>query len=357
MPFLALALESRGHSATEIGVNGAASALAVLLFSSAVPGVLDRFGTLRSMYGAIAIAALLLLLLPLFPGLYAWFFIRLGIGAAVAVHWIISETWIVSVAPPEKRGRAISFYVTVLVAGFAVGPLLIALMGTEGLAPYLTAAAMISLSAIPLLFVGSCVPSLPPRTPASYRKAFVTAPSVITAAMLAGFTDTAVLTLLPIYGLRIGLEPQTAIVLLSVMLVGSLLLQWPIGWLADHMDRRRLMTGCGVIFVVAPLVLPSVIEQDLWRWPLLFLWGGASLGLYTLALTMLGDRFSPATLAGANAAMVAVYELGATLGPLAGGKGMDAFGPNGLMWVLSGVAFLFLCVAFLRSILRTAEEG
>jgi len=123
------------------------------------------------------------------------------------------------------------------------------------------------------------------------------------------------------------------------------------------MDRRRLMTACGVMFVVAPLIVPFVIDEGIWRWPLLFLWGGASLGLYTLALTMLGDRFPPAALAGANAAMVAVYELGATLGPLTGGRGMDAFGPDGLMWVLSGVAFLFLCLALVRSFFRVAQDS
>ena len=40
----------------------------------------------------------------------------------------------------------------------------------------------------------------------------------------------AVLTLLPLYGLRAGFDQQTAVTLLVVFTAGNLLLQYPLGW-------------------------------------------------------------------------------------------------------------------------------
>ncbi len=347
-PLLALRLEQAGETSGMIGLNAAASAIAVLACGPFVPRLLDGLGVLRALYLATAACAAIILLLPLWQGLGPWFLLRFLLGAFGAVHWIVSETWIISVASDKGRGRIVATYMMVMAGGFACGPLLVTLVGIDGFTPFLIAAALTAVSALPLAFARDAVPRLPPRAKASFVFAFRAAPLLMMAAMLAGFTDMAVIALLPIYGMDLGLPRDGAVQLLTIILIGTMALQLPIGWLADRFDTRRLLVACGVIFLVSPLLLPPVIGEPLYLWPLLIIWGGASIGIYTLALISIGGRFGAAELAGANAAMVALYETGSIFGPLAAGAGLDALGPPGFPLVLVAAAALFLVLALFR---------
>ena len=353
MPLLALLLERDGVDPTWIGLNASMASVAVLVAGPLVPRVLDRFGVLPSLYGSVAAVAAIFLLLPLWYGLGPWFVLRFLLGACGAVHWIICETWILSIPNRANRGRIVALYLTLLSAGFAIGPLLIGLVGLDGWTPFVTSAGLIALSAVPLLLARSSAPRLPPRAPAAFANALRRAPLILAAAVLAGFTDTAHLSLLPIFGLQSGLEREQALLLLSVTLAGSMILQLPIGWLADRVDRRRLLIALGLVMLAVPPALPQLIETGAFLWPALLIWGGASIGLYTLGLTILGDRFAPAEIAGANAAFVAFFEAGSMLGPIAGGAGMDLAGGQGYLLVLAAAAAAFIAFGVLRGVGRT----
>lgn len=356
VPLLALMLERQGYSQSQIGLNAAAGPIAAILMGLFIPRLMRRLGALNAMLWSVSGMVAGFALLPLFTGLWPWFALRFVIGGFGAVQWIVSEVWIVSLAAPGQRGRAISLYMMVLSAGFALGPLVIDQVGIEGDFPLYLAAGMIALSLPFLLLARGLEPQLPASPKAAFRTAFVTAPLVMMAAFLAGFTDQGVLSHLAIYAERRGFSTDLAVLLLSIMVVANLLLQPVIGWLADRSNRRTLLILCGWIFFLVPLGLEFFFEEPFVLWPLLVLWGGASLGIYTVALTILGDRFGPALLPAANAAVVALYQVGAILGPPAGGAGMDAFGNEGLMWVVAGAALLFLLFAAWRNRVRRRES-
>ena len=356
-PLMALMLEAQGYSSSEVGINAMAPALATILLGPLVPWICRRLGFINALILSLLAEVLVLVTLAFVEGLWLWFALRFLMGMFGAIHWIGSETWIIAIARPEHRGKTIAFYMISISGGFAAGAPMILLFGSEGSLPLLAAAAIL-LPAAPLLWLArNAAPRLPPAPRAAFAAAFRIAPLVILAALLAGFTDMAALTHLAIYGLYSGMAENLAVLMLSVMLLANLALQFPLGWLADRLDRRQLLIGCGGIFFVAPLLITLTIPHSWTLWPVMVVWGGASLGIYTLALTILGDRFPPGLLAAANAAVVAIYQFGAILGQPAGGAGMDLFGPNGLMYVLSGAAFLFLGFAAWRSVVRRRVPG
>lgn len=357
VPLLALMLERQGYSQSEIGINAAAGPIAAILMGLAIPWMIQRIGPLNAMFCSVVGMGIAFALLPAFPGLWSWFALRFVIGGFGAVQWIVSEIWIVSLAAPGQRGRAISLYMMTLSGGFALGPLVIDQVGIEGDFPLYLAAGLIALSLPFLLLARGLEPQLPPSPKAAFKTAFVTAPLVMMAAFLAGFTDQGVLSHLAIYAERRGFSTDMAVILLSIMVVANLVLQPVIGWVADRSNRRNLLILCGWIFFLVPVGLELWFEEPFVLWPLLVLWGGASLGIYTVALTILGDRFEPALLAAANSAVVALYQVGAILGPPAGGAGMDAVGNGGLMWVMAGAAFLFLLFAAWRNRVRRRQSA
>jgi MFS family permease len=127
------------------------------------------------------------------------------------------------------------------------------------------------------------------------------------------------------------------------MIGGNIILQYPLGWLADRVDRERLLTACGLGFTLAALLLPWLAGSTL-LWPVLALLGISAGGIYTLALIIVGQRFQGIDLVTANAAFGVLWGLGSLTGPLFAGLGMAALEPNGLplTWASLGVIFLLL---------------
>ena len=334
MPLIALILERDGHSATMIGLNSAISSLAMLVVAPLLPRLMGRIGTLPALYLGIAVAVAALLMMPLLPSLGAWFVLRFVLGLGNAIHWVVSETWINTVADERNRGRVVGAYVTVLAAGLACGPLLIGITGIDGVVPFVTGAGLIAAAALPLLFAGGGAPPVPAEAPSALMAAAHRAPALMAVALLIGFTHIMVFALLPVYGVRLGLGQDTAVRMLSVFLAGSVVLQVPIGWLADRLGREAMLAAEAAVGLAGALALPLALEDAL-LWPLLFLWGGAVMGHYTVGLSLLGERFRSGQMASAMAAFVMIYELGSLIGPVAAGAAMDILGTAGLPLTLA----------------------
>lgn len=161
--------------------------------------------------------------------------------------------------------------------------------------------------------------------------------------------ETGGFALFPVYGSRLGYSEGDAALLLTMIGLGNVLLQIPIGMLSDRIkDRRYLLLGCAIIGLVGMLFLPSIAHNWHFLAAVLFVWGGVVAALYTIGLAHLGSRLSGHELANANAAFVLCYGLGMVIGPQAIGIGMDAFGKEGFAWALALLFVFYIVVASWR---------
>jgi MFS family permease len=172
------------------------------------------------------------------------------------------------------------------------------------------------------------------------------APVAMFAAFIAGLVEATDISLLPVFGLRQGLEEQTALLLVTVFLAGNVVLQLPIGKQADRFGRIQILAGCALVGVIGPLLLAAFLHTPTLLWPLLLVWGGTLYGFYTQGIALLGDSYPTEELATANAVFVIVYCAGGILGPSLGGVAMD-LSPHGLVIFLSVVPLL-LAIPCLR---------
>jgi MFS family permease len=346
VPLMSLTLERRGIDSTVIGLNSSMFPLAVILVTPFLPHLAARIGTFTSLLLGLAVSIAAILLLPILPQLWAWFALRFLMGAGIALHWLVSETWMNLVVTDRNRGSVMGAYATVLAGGFVVGPVLLQITGTEGWLPILVAVAAIAGSALPLLLGLGLAPSVSAHHGASVMRMLRSAFVVMVAAYAGGLTDSGVFVLLPIYGLRTGFDVPTSILLLTVFTAGNLLLQIPIGWIADRMSRRRVLLGCAMVGVAGAALLPFFLKQPLLLWPLLFIWGGTVFAFYPVALSLLGQNVPANQFASANASFIVFYELGSISGPVVGGAAMDILGPQGLPLAVGAVALAFIAIVF-----------
>jgi MFS family permease len=354
-PLLTLLLERQGVDAVLIGLSAATSALAVLFVGPLVPALVSRLGTLGALYSAVAVAVAALLLLPLFPNVYAWFPIRFVLGAAIAVQWIASEIWVNRISTDEGRGTTVGIYAMLFAVGFAIGPLLIVAVGSTGWMPFLVAAGLLAASVLPLTTAHGLAPRVSARGGGGLLTVAKHAPLLLACAWTCGAVVMSVVALLPIYGLRSGLDEDAVVAMVSVFLIGNAALQLPIGWLSARIPRRQLLAGLAVLGIIGPLLLAPALASGFALWALLFLWGGTVIGFYTVGLVALGERFPGSQIAAANAAFVVVFEFGSVTGPALTGAALAAWTPHGLVVALAGICVLFL--ALLALLRRAGEPG
>jgi MFS family permease len=342
-PLIALSLSRLGNSSFAIGAVTAASLIAVILCGPLYPRVIVRFGLKRCIVSGIFFAAAILLLMPLWPNVPVWLALRFIAGCALGLVWIASEIWMNSVSGSESRGAIMGIYGTVFSIGIVAGPVLLEFTGTQGAKPFAVGAACLILTLLPLLVLRRVSSTAQEFTPLRGLPGVLKfAPIVMLAALVAGLVESADLTLLPLFGLHSGLDERAALLLVAVFMAGNVILQVPIGLLADRYGRRTLLAICAVTSCIGPLLLQPCLGFPLLLWPLLFIWGGTLYAFYSQGVALLGEEFAVENLPSANTLFVMVYCLGGVIGPSLGGMAMDLWPDRGLPLLLSGAALLML---------------
>ena len=153
LPLLSIVLDAQGVSKTMIGLSIVAQASAGVLLAPLMPRLITRSGAARVMRHSTLLAAATLIALGLFQNVYAWFAMRFLLGAAGSMLWSASEAVINELVDDDWRGRIIGVYGSAGAAGFALGPIVLILTGTQGLLPFIVT--VLFRSTIVMLNVGT----------------------------------------------------------------------------------------------------------------------------------------------------------------------------------------------------------
>ncbi|WP_373502473.1 MFS transporter [Aestuariivirga sp.] len=340
-PLLSLIMESQGVPSDIIGYNAAMHPLGIVLSVFAIPPVVARFGAKRSVIGAAFVVAAVIVCYPFLPVFWWWFVLRVLQGFFVSILFAISEAWIVKFAEGAWRSRILALYTSILALSFGGGPVLIGFTGIEGPLPFLVGAGVLLVATIPIFFVKDENVDSEDETPLSVLAFARKAPILLFAVGMFAIIDAANLSFLPVYAVKKGFDQETAAMALTAFIIGNTVLQFPIGWCADHFPKRIVMAVCGVITATASFLVPFVFGT--WAlWPALTVMGAASAGIYTVALGELGERFSGHELVTGTASFSTMWGMGALAGSLAAGWSIAGFGPDGLPFTMAAIFFVFI---------------
>lgn len=350
IPLLTFAMERRGISGTMIGLNTAMGGFATLAVAPGIARAAGVLGVRPLLIGALVLGGATILGFAVVGPFWAWFPLRFAFGAALAVLFVLSEFWINAFAPERSRGFVMGVYATSLSVGFAAGPAILAMTGAEGLAPYAVCAALYGAAALPVLLARGLAPTL--EQPAEGRGVvyfILIAPIATVGAFVFGAVETGGFAFLPLFGADIGLRPEHAALLVSMMAIGNIVSQIPIGLVSDRVDRRGLILVLSAASLVCSVGIPLSSGSTTALFVLVSIWGGFVGGLYTVALAHLGARFSGVDLATANAAFVTMYSVGLMAGPPALGLGYDLWRPHGAFVAIALILGAYVAIGALRA--------
>lgn len=356
LPLLAITLESRGVSSSAIGLNTAMAGVAALAVTPFAARIAQVVGAAQLLLLSLVVATLSFPLFFAATDLWMWFPLRLVFHGSITVAFVLSEFWINALAPDGRRGLILGIYATVLSLGFSVGPIVLGLVGTEGVLPFAFGTLVLALSAVPVLFALKANPAMEEKPRGNFLRYLTLVPLATFAGFAFGSTDSGVLGFIALYGLRLGYDTAGAALLVTAVALGNVVSQIPLGLLADKVDRRKLLAAIAGIATLGMALLP-VVSGDRWAtFALLTVWGGVVAGLYTVGLVHLGARLKGSDLAAANAAFVFMYALGMLVGPALVGAGMDVWDPHGLAVVLAVILAAYTLLALWR-IATTANRN
>ena len=347
-PLLSLILETRGVSSTLIGALAMIASAGIIIGSFAVPRFMRHLEGRSLLLGGVVFEIVLIFALMSTQSIVAWFVIRFLGGLVGSVLFVVTETWMIEITPREHHGRVMGFYNTTLALSFALGPLILSVTGTQGTLPFLVGIGLMGLAGLPVLWAGRYAPASSDKPGFGVVSFAFVAPLLALACFVVAFMELATTSLIPIYGLRVGMTESSATLMLFFGAAGGALLQFPIGWAADHFDPRKVLVACALAGLVCAAAWPFSVGVPFLLWTTLFLWWGLFAGVYTVAMILAGQWFSGVELATAMAAFGVFWGVGAFVGPMVGGASMDLWDPYGLPLTLVIVAGVFVVFSLLR---------
>lgn len=318
-PLLLLMLKKAEVSTTVAGLFAATTWLGVFVITPFASLLTQKLGRRPTMWLASTLPMLAAVGFLTTDKLWLWFALELMAGIAGGLRWVLAEAFIAEFAPPGQTGRFIGAYATMVGVTFVIGPALLAWVGTDNThALWL----VIALLAIGLAWT-ALIPPLPPDHDRHSARvglhglwlAVRAYPVIMLAGFVGGFFELGLASILPLYGLTLGLGANAAALLVSVSGLGGALVAFPAGMLADRFasparGRRTLMTAFTALILLSTFASPWVAQHSWLIWPVVGIWGAAGGALYTLAMVDIGAREKGMTLVNSTAVLVLTYTLG-----------------------------------------------
>lgn len=347
-PLLSFILERQGTTSGLIGLSAAMTPLGFIVSSPVIPGLTRRVGAARLAILCSMLAAATLVAIALIQDIWAWLPLRFLLGFFANPLYVISETWLLAITPASRRGRIMGLYSAIVSGGFAIGPLSLGLVGTEGWPPFMVGVVAFLVCGLIVLAVVPRMPRMPHDGEAtSIGGFFALAPLLLFAVFTAAAFEQTLISLFAVYGAALGSAEGRIASLITCFIAGNALLQILLGRMAEQLGSTRTMLFCALACLAGCLLLPQAFGSWL-IWPLVFVWGGVSFGIYTMALIQLSERFTGQTLIAGNAGFALAWGIGGIVGSPATGFTMQLIGHQGLpllLGLLSCVLVMFLMAA------------
>ncbi|MEM6758398.1 MAG: MFS transporter [Pseudomonadota bacterium] len=332
-----------GFSTFEMSIIMSAYFAGFLGGSRLAPGMIRRVGHVRVFAALASLISAILILYPTFADPWIWTAGRVLIGFCFSAVYVTAESWLNDAADNSNRGKALSLYMIVQTAGIVAAQYLLLAADPSGYVLFVIPSVLVSIAVTPILLSISPVPAFDTTKPMTLRQLYAVSPLGCVGMFVLGGIFAAQFGMSAVYGTQAGLDVASISTFVSTFFIGAVLLQYPIGWISDRMERRQLIgivSALGLLGALLGLIYGGVFTLLLAS---AFVIGGMSNPLYSLLLAHTNDYLDHDDMAAASGGLVFMAGLGAVLGPLTLGVLMDRLGPSGFFMFVA-VLFAFLAV-------------
>ncbi|MEX0808034.1 MAG: MFS transporter [Dongiaceae bacterium] len=356
-PLIGLQLARRGVAPEVIGLISSAYYGGFLVGTLTCHKIIDRVGHIRAFGVFAVVAANSTLLHILFTDAYFWIGLRIVVGYGVAGLVVIVESWLNDKATTENRGRVFALYMAVTWAASGLGPLALNIDDPTGQILFVMITMLIAFSLVPMSLTKIRNPEISQRQHFGISRLYSISPTGTIVSFASGLVPTSIYALLPFYTEEKGYSTAQLSIVFSLAVIAGLVIQFPIGHLADRLGRRPLMLASALGAAVTSVALVFLGDRSFW-WllALYFLLEGLLAPLYALAVGQASDYVEKKDFVATSAGLLFAWGVGASLGPTVGGILIRPLGAEGLfMFTAASLLLIAIFVAY-RMMRRQAKS-
>jgi len=327
--------------------------LGLVIGALSIDRYIRKHGYIRTFISFTILLALATEIYDLTTNMYIWMILRVVVGFSLAASFVVAQSWMMSASTPETRGTSLAIYNIALFGAVTFGQYLFRFTDTDSRIPFVYIAALITASVLPLSLSKASIHESKNPTSLSIIELFKISRTAKITVTMAGVLQAVLYGFLPIYCLLRNYTNAELSFLMTSIVLGGMLLQYPLGKLSDQIDRSKLvryMFAALIGISVAIIILPGNIYL---LFSLLFFYGGLVFAIYPIALNILGDKVKESALASINQGVLFSNSLGAIIGPLLAAWPIEYFGYSGLFIFSIAICLLTLGVDYL---LRTERD-
>ena len=345
-PVLAVRLQTSGASSTAIGLIAMLPFVSIVLLVPAVPRLFGRIGVGQAYRLGLILELIASTGYLLTDDYRVWCVLGLMAGVGAAAAWNATEALIAHNVPATHRGRLTGLYQTALGCAMALGPLTPSAFNLDPLQA--NAFAALGLACGVGLTLSPTINRLRATAeghiPMSLWSAWKFRPALGWAAVVGGVFEVGLGSVTTAYGSQIGLNLAQATSIAAAMGLGSFILQYPVGWLADHWPARRLFMAGALGLMLSGLAFLQASNWPWLIWVCAAMWGAIGGAMYTLSMIRVAHDFAHSSALAGTSAMIAAYTTGGALGPVISGWMFDHVGVVGQGWWLTALAASLIVV-------------
>ena len=345
-----------GFSTFQMSIVMSSYFLGFLAGSRMAPEMIRRVGHVRVFAALGSLISAVLIMYPTIADPWAWAVGRVMIGFCFSGVYVTAESWLNNSATNETRGKSLSLYMIVQMIGIVSAQGIMVMADPAGYVLFVIPSVLVSLAFAPILLSVSPTPAFDTTKPLSLRQIMNISPLGCVGMFLTGGVFAAQFGMAAVYGAEVGLSVAQISSFVAAFYIGAVFVQYPLGWLSDRMDRRKLIAGVSVMTGIGALI-GMVFGANFWMLLVAaFLVGGTSNPLYSLLIAYTNDFLEHDDMAAAAGGMVFINGLGAIAGPLLVGWMMGAMGPGGYFLYMAVLMFMLVGYAIYRMTQRAAPS-
>ena len=332
-----------------VGVIMSSFYVGFLFGSTLAPRLVQRVGHIRSFSALASLASVTSIAHILVIEPWFWIAMRLLTGFCYAGLTVIAESWINDRSTNETRSSMLAIYSIINFGGMAAGTLLMNVAAPTGTILFIVGSVLISLGLIPILLTTGPTPSFEAPTLINIRSLYKISPLGVVCCFTTGILFGAVFGISAAFGVAVQLSVSEISLFIAAITLSGMVLNGPIGWLADRFDRRTILVT--MFFLAAFGTLIAIMIYTFSSSALMLsgiLIGGLLLPLYPLGLAHANDHLDPRQMVSASSSLVLAYGLGAIFGPLGAASAMQMIGPDGFLWFLITILLVTGCFGLYR---------
>lgn len=337
-----------GFSAGTMSVVMSGYFAGFLIASRVAPNMIRRVGHVRVFAALGSMISAVIILFPAVQDPIAWTVGRVILGFCFCGVYVTAESWLNNTATNETRGQTLSAYMIVQMVGIIAAQALLVVPDASGFLLFVIPSVLVSIAFAPILLSISPTPAFDSTKPMTLRELYNVSPLGIVGMFLLGGVFAAQFGMAAVYGTEAGLGLGQISMFVASFYVGAVVMQYPLGWMSDRMDRRVLIMvvalvggGAAVVALVLGGLFPILLASA-------FVIGGCSNPLYSLLIAYTTDFLQAEDMAAASAGLLFINGLGAIAGPIVIGYTMEAVGARGFFALIAGLLLLLGAYALYR---------